>query len=224
MIVVLKTGATQEQIDKVLARIKKLGLKPVVSQGVERTIIGVVGEEDILRVQPLEAFEGVEKVMPVVKPYKLVSREFKPEDTVVEVKDVNMVCTKRQGTCQSGETKVLGLSSETNAHAELGTKNNYEITPLLKNYSELLPKKSEKSWTTRFKETIIDNIPKKEMAIALATTLTAWNAFQYWNYSQPKEDMMATYALTANFFWTIALSAMSLNSRKRINLKKDSKC
>ena len=90
MIIVLKTGATQEQIDHVLARVKKLGLKPVVSQGVERTIIGVVGEEDILRVQPLEAFEGVEKVMPVVKPYKLVSREFKPEDTVVRVKDVQI--------------------------------------------------------------------------------------------------------------------------------------
>ncbi|MCK4248555.1 MAG: 3-deoxy-7-phosphoheptulonate synthase, partial [Candidatus Omnitrophica bacterium] len=90
MIIVLKTGASQEQIDRVLARVKKLGLKPVVSQGVDRTIIGVVGEEDILRVQPLEAFEGVEKVMPVVKPYKLVSREFKPEDTVVRVKDVKI--------------------------------------------------------------------------------------------------------------------------------------
>ena len=90
MIIVLKTGATQEQIDRVLARVKKLGLKALVSKGVERTIIGVIGEEDILRVQPLEAFEGVEKIMPVVKPYKLVSREFKPEDTVVRVKDVKI--------------------------------------------------------------------------------------------------------------------------------------
>ena len=90
MIIVLKTGATQEQIDRVLARVKKLGLKALVSKGVERTIIGVIGEEDILRVQPLEAFEGVEKIMPVVKPYKLVSREFKPEGTVVRVKDVKI--------------------------------------------------------------------------------------------------------------------------------------
>ena len=51
----------------------------------ERTIIGVIGEEDVLRVQPLEAFPGVEKVMPILKPYKLVSREFKSEDSIVDV-------------------------------------------------------------------------------------------------------------------------------------------
>ena len=83
MIIVLKPDATKKQIDHVVEKIKALGLKAMVSRGVERTIIGVIGPEDALRVQPLEVFPGVEKVMPVLKPYKLVSREFKPESSVL---------------------------------------------------------------------------------------------------------------------------------------------
>ena len=83
MILVLKPDATKKQIDHLIERIKALGLKPMVSKGTERTIIGVIGSEDVLRVQPLEVIPGVEKVMPVLKPYKLVSREFKPEPSVV---------------------------------------------------------------------------------------------------------------------------------------------
>jgi 3-deoxy-7-phosphoheptulonate synthase len=85
MIIVLKPGTTDKQIKHIIDRVKKLGLKPMISKGIERTIIGVIGEEDILRVQPLEVFPGVEKVMPVLSPYKLVSREFKPEKSVVSV-------------------------------------------------------------------------------------------------------------------------------------------
>ena len=85
MIIVLKPEATESQIKHIVTKVKSLGLKPMISRGVERTIIGVIGEEDILRVQPMEVYPGVEKVMPVLAPYKLVSREFKPADTVVEV-------------------------------------------------------------------------------------------------------------------------------------------
>ncbi|MDP2981558.1 MAG: 3-deoxy-7-phosphoheptulonate synthase, partial [Candidatus Omnitrophota bacterium] len=85
MIIDLRPDATKKQIDHLIEKVKKLGLKPMVSKGVERTIIGVIGEEDVLRVQPLEAFPGVEKVMPILKPYKLVSREFKPENSIVDV-------------------------------------------------------------------------------------------------------------------------------------------
>ncbi len=85
MIIVLKPEATESQIKHLVERVKSLGLKPMISRGVERTIVGVIGEEDILRVQPLEVFPGVEKVMPILAPYKLVSREFKPADTHVEV-------------------------------------------------------------------------------------------------------------------------------------------
>ena len=90
MIIVLKPNATKKQVAHVTEKIKELGLKPMVSQGTERTIIGVIGSEDALRVQPLEVFPGVEKVIPVLKPYKLVSREFKPEDSIVKVDGVKI--------------------------------------------------------------------------------------------------------------------------------------
>ncbi|MBU4310082.1 3-deoxy-7-phosphoheptulonate synthase [bacterium] len=90
MIIVLKRGATKEQINHILKKIESLGLRHMVSKGVERTIIGVIGEEDILRVQPLEVYPGVEKVMPVLAPYKLVSREFKQEDSVIDIKGIKI--------------------------------------------------------------------------------------------------------------------------------------
>ncbi len=90
MIIVLKPEATEAQIKHIVSKVKSIGLKPMISRGVERTIIGVIGEEDLLRVQPLEIFPGVEKVMPILAPYKLVSREFKPADTVVEVDGVKI--------------------------------------------------------------------------------------------------------------------------------------
>ena len=78
MIVVLRKDATDTQIDHLIEKIKKLGLTPHVSKGTERTIVGVIGPEDILQITPLEVFPGVEKVMPVLSPYKLVSREMRP--------------------------------------------------------------------------------------------------------------------------------------------------
>ncbi len=90
MIIVLKPDATEKQIRHIEERIKKLGLKPWASKGVERTIIGVIGEEDVLRSQPLEAFPGVEKVLTILKPYKLASRDFKKEDTIIDVKGVKI--------------------------------------------------------------------------------------------------------------------------------------
>lgn len=73
------------QIEHIVHKIKELGLTPNVSKGVERTIIGVIGEEEKLRLQPLETFPGVDSVMPIQRPYKLVSREFKKEDTEFEM-------------------------------------------------------------------------------------------------------------------------------------------
>ncbi|MCM8771210.1 MAG: 3-deoxy-7-phosphoheptulonate synthase [Candidatus Omnitrophica bacterium] len=85
MIIVLRPDATETQIKHIIERVEKLGLKPMVSKGVERTIIGVIGPEDVLRVTPLEVFPGVEKVMPVLAPYKLVSREFHPQDSIIDL-------------------------------------------------------------------------------------------------------------------------------------------
>jgi len=85
MIIVLRPDATKEQVQHIVDKTKELGLKPWVSQGEERTIIGVIGAEDAIRLEPLEVFPGVEKVMSILKPYKLVSRDFKKEDTVIDL-------------------------------------------------------------------------------------------------------------------------------------------
>ncbi len=90
MIIVLKPEATESQIKHIVDKVKTLGLKPMISKGVERTIIGVIGEEDVLRSTPLDVFPGVEKVMSILAPYKLVSREFKHENSVVNVGKVKI--------------------------------------------------------------------------------------------------------------------------------------
>jgi len=81
MIIIMRTNATPEEINHICEKVKELGLTPQVSRGVERTIVGVIGEEEKISVKPLEAFPGVDSVMPIQRPYKLASRDFKPEST-----------------------------------------------------------------------------------------------------------------------------------------------
>ncbi len=111
MIIVLRPDATQSQVKHIVDRVKKLGLKPMISRGKERTIIGVIGDEDVIRIQPLEVFPGVEKVMPILKPYKLVSRDFKKEDTVVKIGKGVQIGGKRivvmAGPCSVENRRVL---------------------------------------------------------------------------------------------------------------------
>ncbi|MEI6832171.1 MAG: 3-deoxy-7-phosphoheptulonate synthase, partial [Candidatus Omnitrophota bacterium] len=85
MIIVLKPEATKLQIDHIIDKVQALGLTVHVSKGSARTIIGVIGPEDVLRVTPLEVFPGVENVIPVLSPFRLVSREFKKEDSIIEL-------------------------------------------------------------------------------------------------------------------------------------------
>lgn len=85
MIIVLKPEATEAQVNHIIDKVKGLGLTPHVSKGTERTIIGVIGPEDVLRVTPLEVFPGVENVIPVLAPFRLVSREFKKEDSLIDL-------------------------------------------------------------------------------------------------------------------------------------------
>ena len=87
MIVILKPEATEEQIQHIVEKAAKLGLKANISRGVARTVIGFIGPEDVLRVTPLEIFPGVDQVLPVLAPYKLVSREFQRENSVIQIKD-----------------------------------------------------------------------------------------------------------------------------------------
>jgi 3-deoxy-7-phosphoheptulonate synthase len=90
MIIVLKPNTTAAEMDHVLDRIRELGFKPHLSQGEHRTIIGVIGDENKLQAEPLEAIPGVEQVLPIMKPFKLASREFNKKDTVVAVGKVKI--------------------------------------------------------------------------------------------------------------------------------------
>jgi 3-deoxy-7-phosphoheptulonate synthase len=85
MIIVLKPNSTDAEISHIVERIQDLGLKAHVSQGEHRTIIGVIGDEGKVLAEPLLAITGVEQVLPIMKPYKLASREFLKKDTVVSV-------------------------------------------------------------------------------------------------------------------------------------------
>ena len=90
MIIVLKPNSTNTEIDHILERIQELGFKPHLSRGEHRTIIGVIGDENKLQAEPLQAIAGVEQVLPILKPFKLASREFHKADTVVQVGKVKI--------------------------------------------------------------------------------------------------------------------------------------
>ncbi|QSO45715.1 3-deoxy-7-phosphoheptulonate synthase [Alicyclobacillus mengziensis] len=85
MIVVMKEGATREELQSVVELLESKGLGVHVSEGAEKTIVGVIGAKDRVRELPLEALSGVEKVVPVSNPFKLASRAFHPQDTLVQV-------------------------------------------------------------------------------------------------------------------------------------------
>src|SRR5580658_8254873 len=81
----MASHAPQAAIDRVVGEITRMGCQPHLSQGRFRTVIGAVGEEGIVDQNHLASLDGVEKVVPIMKPYKLASREFHEEDTIVEV-------------------------------------------------------------------------------------------------------------------------------------------
>jgi 3-deoxy-7-phosphoheptulonate synthase len=86
MIIVMKNNAAQEQIRKVVEWIESIGYKAHLSQGVERTLIGAIGDgRGKEQLNAIVSLPGVEKVVPILKPYKLASREFKASNTVVRV-------------------------------------------------------------------------------------------------------------------------------------------
>jgi 3-deoxy-7-phosphoheptulonate synthase len=88
MIVVMKTGSGHDEIGRVTKRIEDFGLTAHISEGVDHTVIGVLGKVFTELRDALELLPGVEQVLLVSKPYKLASREFHPRDTIVEVKGV----------------------------------------------------------------------------------------------------------------------------------------
>jgi len=91
MIIIMRPNATDEQINHVIEKMKQHVFGIHLSKGVERTVIGAIGDKSAIELETIQMLPGVSEIVPIRKPYKLVSREFKAEDTVVKVtKDLSI--------------------------------------------------------------------------------------------------------------------------------------
>src|SRR5512141_1382809 len=85
MMIIMKANATPQQVEAVIAKVKAEGLNVHLSQGVEATIIGAIGETHNMQTELFEVVDGVETVQRITQPYKLASREFHPENTILRL-------------------------------------------------------------------------------------------------------------------------------------------
>lgn len=85
MIIVLKPHATEQDAREILDKIASLGLKPLYMPGVERTVLGALGDERVLSQLHLDAYPMVDEIKPVLSPYKLVSRELQAHDSIISI-------------------------------------------------------------------------------------------------------------------------------------------
>ncbi len=90
MIIVMKKDATEADIAHVVERLESIESQAHISKGRYRTVIGALGDRDRIQQLPWEAMPGVERAVPVLKPFKFVSRDFQEEDTVIEVRGVRI--------------------------------------------------------------------------------------------------------------------------------------
>lgn len=90
MVIVMAHNATEADVETVVKRIESLGFRAHLSRGIERTIIGIIGDERRLAGVALEALPGVEAVLPILQPYKLASRVMREEGTVIRIGDVTI--------------------------------------------------------------------------------------------------------------------------------------
>ncbi len=118
MILTLKKNVNKKNIDLIIKKINSLGFKPHISVGKERTIIGVIGENAVLTKDIFEAMPEIEFITPISKPFKLCSREFKKENTIINV-----------GKLKIGEKKIIVMAGPCSVESE---KNIFEITKSIK--------------------------------------------------------------------------------------------
>ncbi len=90
MIVVMSNGATAREISEVIARIRGMGYEVHLSEGKERTIIGIIGRGRPVDREQLSVMSGVQDVIPVTHPYKIASREYHPDDTQIPLNNINV--------------------------------------------------------------------------------------------------------------------------------------
>jgi 3-deoxy-7-phosphoheptulonate synthase len=90
MMIIMQTDATQDQIAAVVMRVEEYGLRAHLSSGEERTVIGAVGDRRPVMMDQFLHLPGVDRVVPISRPYKLASREFRPEDSVFPLDGVQV--------------------------------------------------------------------------------------------------------------------------------------
>src|ERR1017187_10349510 len=97
MIVVMKPGSNQSQIDHVIQLVREMGLKEHVIVGTERTVVAVIGNDRFKDRSVMETVEGVDKVVPILAPYKMASREVKKERSIVPLGTAGSIGGKKVG-------------------------------------------------------------------------------------------------------------------------------
>lgn len=89
-LIIMRTGATEEEIQKVVEKIEKLGFQAHVSKGTERTIIGIIGDTRGISDETFQVLPGVSEVISILKEYKLASRDFRPSNTIIDVNGIKI--------------------------------------------------------------------------------------------------------------------------------------
>lgn len=107
MIIVMKANAVKEDVNALTEYLKSCGYTLTISEGIERTVVGAIGDESLLQGRQVQTFQGVEEIIPISKPYKLVSREFKHNDTIIDINGIQIGGSKL--TVMSGPCSVESL-------------------------------------------------------------------------------------------------------------------
>lgn len=90
MIIVMRTGATKQQIEEVIERVHSFGLRTHPIYGVQKTVIGIVGDDKTRVVEKMQGMGGIEDIIPILQPYKFAGREAHPDNTVLEIGGVSI--------------------------------------------------------------------------------------------------------------------------------------
>lgn len=126
MIVVMKPDATPDQIDHMVEHIRSLGMEPQIIRGTHQTVIAAIGEERPGLTEVLEPGAGVEKVLPIMAPYKRASSELKSERTVVRTCGLEVGGTRIAviaGPCSvESEEQIVGLARKLKAQGATGLR------------------------------------------------------------------------------------------------------
>ncbi len=119
MIVIMKYGASAQEIEEVAGSLRQQGLKADVSSGDNNTVIGAVGDVSVLDVDKLSMMDGVDRVMKVSEPYKRANRKFHPQDSIVKVRDMEIggkrLCVMAGPCSVEGEEQLTGIAKAVKA-------------------------------------------------------------------------------------------------------------